>query len=277
MPNFHYNLLSVPRWTNDTGGNVSFTADTCIFQAQTSLQSLATGKLQSGLYHLELLSVVSASSNAALSKRQLSALWHMRMGHVSTPVFLHIPTIATHVNEECNKTCPICPVSKQSKLSFSESSSRALNIFELIHVDLWGPYAHDTCDGCKYFLTIVDDCSRAVWTFILPTKQHVGSQIATFLLYVKNHFNTSVKTFRCDHGSEFVNKFVVDLLCSHGISQQLSCVATPAQNGRVERKHRQLLSIARALRFQSGLPIRFWGECILTATFLINRLPTPVI
>lgn len=123
----------------------------------------------------------------------------------------------------------------------------------------------------------MDDCSRAVWTFLLPTKQHVGSQISAFLIYVKNHFHTSVKTFQYDHGSEFTNKFVVSLLRGHGIAQQLSCVATPAQNGRVERKHRQLLSIDRALRFQSGLPIAFWGECILAATCLINKLPTPVL
>lgn len=67
------------------------------------------------------------------------------------------------------------------------------------------------------------------------------------------------------------------MLLSKGISQQSSCVANPAQNGRVERKHRQLLSIARALRLQSGLPIKLRGECILVATYLINRISTPVL
>lgn len=201
----------------------------------------------------------------------------MRLGHVSTPVLLQIPSISAQISDVCNKACPVCPLSKQCKLPFTLSESHASHLFDLIHVDLWGPYAHETSTGCRYFLTIVDNHSRAIWTFLLPTKQHVGNQINCFLAYVQTHFKTSVKTFRCDHGIEFFNNHVVSLLQSKGISQQSSCVATPAQNGRVERKHRQLLSIARALRFQSGLPIKFWGECILVATHLINRIPTHVL
>lgn len=41
----------------------------------------------------------------------------------------------------------------------------------------------------------------------------------------------------------------------------------------MERKHRHLLEIARALSFQSKAHMSFWGECVQCATYLINRTP----
>lgn len=76
-----------------------------------------------------------------------------------------------------------------------------------------------------------------------------------------NYFNTDCK----------------ELFKSLGIIHQSSCPHTPQKNGVVERKHRHVLNVARAIRFQADIPIRFWGGCVLSAVYLINRLPTPTL
>ena len=35
--------------------------------------------------------------------------------------------------------------------------------------------------------------------------------------------------------------------------------------------------MSRAIRFHSGLPLKFWGDCVLAAVHITNRLPSSVI
>lgn len=125
--------------------------------------------------------------------------------------------------------------------------------------------------GSKYFLTIVDDYSRAVWLYLLTNKTEVSPRLREFLALVKRQFNCDVKTLHSDNGTEFM--CLTNFFCDQGIIHETLCVGIPQQNGRVERKYRHILNIARALRFQSGLPIEFWAQCTLTTCFLINRTP----
>ncbi|KAL1216653.1 Retrovirus-related Pol polyprotein from transposon RE1 [Cardamine amara subsp. amara] len=92
---------------------------------------------------------------------------------------------------------------------------------------------------------------------------------------VDRQFNKKLLSVRSDNGTEFM--ILTNYFRSLGINHETSCVGTPQQNGRAERKHRHILNVARALRFQANLPIQFWGECILTAGYLINRTPSTVI
>ena len=89
---------------------------------------------------------------------------------------------------------------------------------------------------------------------------------------IARQFETHVKIVRSDNGTEF--KCMLDYFDTHGIIFQTSCVGTPQQNGRVERKHQHILNVGRALMFQGNLPITFWGECVLGVVYLINRTPS---
>ena len=94
---------------------------------------------------------------------------------------------------------------------------------------------------------------------------------------VKNQFYKTVKVIRRDNGTEFTSWRMQAFYYEHGILRESSCVDTAQQNGRVERKHRHILNVARALRFQAHLPTQYWGDCVVTATYLINRTPTKLL
>lgn len=79
-------------------------------------------------------------------------------------------------------------------------------IFELVHCDLWGPYRVQTTQGWKYFLTIVDDFSRATWTFLMSNKKQVSSLFSHFLALVQNQFNHTIKITGTDNDTEFFNQ-----------------------------------------------------------------------
>ncbi|GKD66321.1 putative RNA-directed DNA polymerase, partial [Tanacetum coccineum] len=80
----------------------------------------------------------------------------------------------------------------------------------------------------------------------------------------------------CDNGGEFTSNEMTDFYNERGILLETICPHTPQQNKVIERKHRHI-EVARSLRFEANLPKRFWGECILTATYITNRLPSKVI
>ena len=95
-------------------------------------------------------------------------------------------------------------MARQSRLPFPPKTHTTTGIFELLHVDLWGPYQTTTHDNFKYFITLVDDFSKSTWTQLLSCKSNAFHVLKAFVLMVENQFSTTVKTIRSDNGLELL-------------------------------------------------------------------------
>lgn len=58
-----------------------------------------------------------------------------------------------------------------------------------------------------------------------------------------------------------------------------SCILPHAhqQNGAAERKHRDIVEVGFSLLAHAHMPLKYWDEAFLTATYLINRTPSRVL
>ena len=128
----------------------------------------------------------------------VSELWHCRLGHSSSQHMTCIPALPCKAP---TSICTVCPQAKQHRSSFPLSTIRANKVFELLHVDIWGPCRTTTYDGFKLFLSIVDDYSRATWVFLLSHKSNAFSMLESFITYVANQFHSQVQVIRSDNRS----------------------------------------------------------------------------
>lgn len=251
----------------------------CLIQRKESDQVLGIGRLHKNLYILES-TVENHFCNFFNSKYMTIDKWHVFLGHPSLSILQHVKGLSRQSTRdllEYIQNCEICVKAKHYKDPYPILNQRSNEIFELIHTDVWGPYSCESVRNTKFVLTIVEDHRRMVWTFLLSSKDQVCSTLKNFILMVNTQFGKKVKKLRSDNGTKFVNIHVREMLNSFGIFHQRSCIRCPQQNGVVERRYKNLLSTSRALMFQSTLPEKFWPYSVLTATWMINRLPSRVL
>lgn len=285
IPQFHYNLVSVYQLTKSLNCKIVFSHIFCAFQDHHTQQTIGHVELSNNLYVLkETPRIISCHNSLALHKPVTAVInvantenfdvWHYRLGHPYTNVLQHISSIFPYVKFNKRMIYDFCHLAKQSKLPFPNANLISLHAFNLVYMDIRGPIRIAFIQGYHYFLTIVDDHTRFTWLFLMKNKSETRECITNFITYIHTQFSVKIKAIRSDNGSEFN---MSSYFASQGIIHKKSCVETPQQNSVVERKHRHLLNVTRALLFHSKLPKCFWSHAMLYATYIINRLPTPVL
>ncbi|GJS13535.1 putative ribonuclease H-like domain-containing protein [Tanacetum coccineum] len=281
----HFNLFSVSQICGKKN-KVLFTNSECLvlsseFKLPDENQVLLKIPRQNNMYSFNLENIVPSGGLACLIAKATtdeSNKWHRRLGHVNFKnlnklvkgnLVRGLP-LKIFQNDH---TCVACQKGKQHKASCkAKTVSSISHSLQLLHMDLFGPTSVRSLNHKTYCLVITDDFSRFSWVFFLRTKDETSAILKDFIRQIENQLNQKVKTIRCDNGTEFKNRDVIEFCGSKGIKREYSNARTPQQNGVAERKNRTLIEAARTMLADSFLPNTFWAEAVSTACYVLNRV-----
>jgi len=172
------------------------------------------------------------------------------------------------------KKCVHCLADKQKRVSFqSHPPSRKLDLLELVHSDLCGPFKVRSHGGALYFVTFIDDYSRKLWVFSLKSKNQVLDVFKNFQALIERQTGKKLKCIRSVNGGEYIGPF--DRYCrEQGIRHQKTPPKTPQLNGLAERMNRTLVERVRCMLSDAKLPDSFWAEAFNMVAYVINLSPT---
>ena len=278
IPKLCINLISVQKLAKLPKYSIIFYDDECFLINKWSNQKIGMARIFKGLYQLQgtgTAACLKALSNKKGTNKSWSnyLLLHQRLGH---PSVLVLKTLFPSLKiPHPLPMCEVCEYAKHKKSTYPSSLTRKSYPFQLIHSDVWGPSQEVSIHDHRWFLVLIDDCTRFTWVFLMKKKSEVSQIIPYFINFVQQQFDTKVKGLRIDNARDFDNHVLKNFFSSEGIIHETSCVYTPQQNGVSERKIGHISEKARALLLDSNVPVTLWSKAVLTATQLINRLPTP--
>ncbi|CAI7869173.1 unnamed protein product, partial [Closterium sp. NIES-53] len=155
--------------------------------------------------------------------------WYERLCHINIPMLqklvkdgslkgLEVKGAAKEIG-----SCPTCLETKFTKFPFSSGTRPAKAPLALVHMDVVGPTRAPSLSGSRYFLTIVDDHTRAVWVYPLKTKAEVAAAVLKeWMPRAQRESGHKVKVIRTDNGGEFIGADFEAVLKKKGIQHQLT-------------------------------------------------------
>ena len=246
--------------------SISFFLDHCLIQDLSTKRIIGQGCESGGLYILETEVPKSVACSGVVTPFDL----HCRLGHPSLPL---LKNLYSQFSSLSSLNCESCQYAELHRVHLCPRvNKRASPLFELVHLDVWGPCPVVSSTGFWYFVTFVDDYSRTTWLYLMKNRSELFSNFHVFYAEIYTQFYVFVQNLISYNAKEYLSKQFQSFMFQNDILHQTSCVDTPSQNGIAERKNRHLLEAAWALLFQMHVPKHFWADAISTTCFLINRM-----
>ena len=165
--------------------------------------------------------------------------------------------------------CQICATSKLIKKT-SGSMTKETKLLELIHSDLEDLKQTMTREGKKFYVTFIDDYSRFTRVCLLRNKDEAFDMFLSYKAKVENRLNRKIKRVRSYRAGKYIH--LNDYCENERIIHVVTSSHSFESNGVAERKNRTFKEMMNSLLVSALAPDNLWGEAILSACHLQNRI-----
>jgi transposase InsO family protein len=273
VPDIKWNLLSVKQIA-EKGFDIVFSSNNWkIFKERRLILS---GNSQRCGYTLES-PLHESQVNYLTTLNDIYNLWHRRLGHIGSRRLTEMIKQKVLVgiksgNSSKIQDCEGCLKGKMKRKSFPNEGSRSKSILDVVHSDVMGPFQIPSAGGKRYVLTFIDDFSRFSVIYLLSAKSEVSIKIKEYINYVERFTEKKLKCLRTDNGGEYSSEDLEKYLKDKGIIHQKTTPYSPQQNGIAEKKNDTLARTMRSMLYDMNVPLELWGEAIMTANYVLNRV-----
>ena len=229
-----------------------------------------------GLFHLSLVDTLPLAVNNVVNNVNVEMnVWHSRLCHINFGCMSRLANLnlIPKFDVAKNSKCHTCVEAKQPRKPHKAAVARELAPLELIHSDICEMNVILTKGGKRYFITFIDDCTRHCYVYLNKTKDEALQYFKTFKADVENQLEKKIKRLRSDRGREYFSTEFSEFCAVHGIIHERTPPYSPQSNEIAERKNRTLTDLVNAMLETAGLSKEWWGEAILTANHVLNRVP----
>ena len=200
LPQLSFNLISMSKLTRTLNCSISFFPDNCLIQDLLTKRIIGRGRESGGLYILDTKVSKSVVCYGVVTPFKL----HCRLGHTSLP---SLKNLYPRFSSLSSLNCESCQYAKLHRVHLSPRiNKRASAPFELVHYDVWGPCPILSPTGFKYFVTFVDDFSRATWLYLMKSRSKLFSHFSAFFAKIQIQFHVFVQTLRSDNAKEYLSE-----------------------------------------------------------------------
>ena len=123
-------------------------------------------------------------------------------------------------------------------------------------------------------MTFIDDCTRFCNVCLLKTKNKALHYFKIYKAEVENQLEKNIKRLWTDHGGEYFPNDFSEFCAEHGIIHERTPPYSLQSNGIAESKNHTLTELVNAMLDTARLSKKWWGEAILIACHVLNRVPT---